>query len=119
MISFFINVLLLVRTLWHGLRRDPEFRALGLLLVLTLTVAAAFYWEVEQWSLLDSFYFCVMTISTIGYGDFAPTTAGSKIFTMGFAILGIGLFASFVAKLVALRLDHHTKAKQKLHLHMK
>lgn len=67
---------------------------------------------VERWPLLDSLYFCVMTISTIGYGDLAPTTAVSKIFTMAYAILGIGLFASFVGKLVALRMAHHKKRKE-------
>ena len=115
MISFFLNALLLLRTFWHGLRHDPEFRTLGLLLVITLTAGTAFYWQAEKWSLIDSLYFCVMTIATIGYGDFVPTTDVSKVFTIGYAILGIGLFASFVAKLVALRLDLHIQARQTRH----
>ena len=44
-------------------------------------------------------YFCVMTISTIGYGDFAPTTTLSKLFTIGIALSGTGLFVLIVTKL--------------------
>lgn len=111
MISFFIQVTLLARSVWHGLRQDKEFRALAVLLVLLLMSGTVFYHYAERWSLLDCLYFCVMTISTVGYGDLVPTGDFSKTFT----ILGIGLFASFVAKLVALRLDLHSKTKQKIH----
>jgi hypothetical protein len=115
MISFFTHLLLLLRTLVYGFREDPEFRAMAVLLAALLAGGTLFYRQVEHWSILDSLYFCVMTISTIGYGDFAPTRELSKLFSIGYAILGIGLFASFVGKLVMLRMQHHAKAKQKHH----
>lgn len=40
-----------------------------------------------------------MTIATIGYGDFAPTTALSKIFTIVMALSDIGVFVGIVTKL--------------------
>ena len=113
MISFFIQVALLLRTFWHGLRHDAEFRTLGILLAIALIGGAIFYSQLEGWTLLDSLYFCVMTLSTIGFGDLAPTSEISKAFTIFFALLGIGLFASFVAKLVALRLDAHARIREK------
>lgn len=45
----------------------------------------------ENWSWIDSFYFTCVTITTIGYGDFAPTKTGTKILTVIIAFLGIGL----------------------------
>ena len=112
MISFFVHVLLLLKTLVYGLRNDAELRAMAVLLVALMAGGTIFYRQMEHWSILDSLYFCVMTISTIGYGDFAPTTEMSKVFTIGYAILGIGLFASFVGKLVVLRMQNHAKGKQ-------
>jgi hypothetical protein len=112
MISFFLQVALLLRTFWHGLRLDAEFRTLGILMAITLIGGTIFYWQLEGWTLLDSLYFCVMTLSTIGFGDLTPTREVSKAFTILFAVFGIGLFASFVAKLVALRLDWHAKHHQ-------
>ena len=113
MFALLLNLVMLVQTLWQGLRKDAEFRALAVLLGVLLAGGTAFYSQVEHWSALDALYFCVMTIATVGYGDLTPTTALSKGFTIGFVILGIGVFASFVAKLVALRMDLHAKAMAK------
>ena len=54
----------------------------------------------EGWSVVDALYFCFMTTSTIGYGDLVPTTATSKIFTIVYSILSIGVFVAAMAKLV-------------------
>lgn len=112
MLSFFFQIALLWRTMVRGLRQDAEFRALSILLALALIGGTLFYWTVQHWTVLDSLYFCVMTIATIGYGDLAPTGPVSKVFTIAYAILGIGLFASFVGKLVALRMEHHKQQKE-------
>ena len=115
MLSFFVNLLHLWRTVARGFREDAEFRSIMILLLFLLAGGTLFYWQNQQWGVLDALYFCVMTISTVGYGDLTPTTPLSKIFTMIYAILGIGLFASFVGKLVALRInyraEHHEKRR--------
>jgi len=101
-IALLLNLMLLFRTLWRGIREDPEFRALVVVMGVILGGGTLFYWWAEGWSLVDSLYFCVITMATIGYGDLAPTSPLSKFFTICFVILGIGLFAAFVGKVVAL-----------------
>lgn len=67
------------------------------------TGAAFFYNSVEGWGLLDAFYFSVITISTIGYGDLAPQTALGKLFTIEYVLIGLGLFvasASAIAEII-------------------
>ena len=49
------------------------------------------YSQVENWRYLDSIYFTVVTLTTIGYGDFAPQTDIGKVFTIFFSLAGIGL----------------------------
>jgi len=47
----------------------PVFILLGIIAVGTLS-----YHSMEKWRYLDSAYFTVATITTIGYGDFTPQT---------------------------------------------
>jgi hypothetical protein len=80
--------------------RDPRLTpivgaAMGVILLGTL-----FYWRQEGWSLLDAFYFSVITLATVGYGDFAPRTALGKLFTTGYVLVGVGLLGSFLSLLV-------------------
>jgi voltage-gated potassium channel len=83
----------------RALRRcltDPQFRNLFALVILTLTAGTIFYWRVEGWSLLDSFYFSSITLTTVGYGDLAPSTASGKLFTVFYIFAGIGIIVGFV-----------------------
>jgi voltage-gated potassium channel len=75
--------------------RDPEFRGLfGL--VVTLASGTLFYWQVERWSILDSLYFGAITLTTVGYGDLAPSTSAGKVFAMLYIFVGIGIILGFV-----------------------
>jgi len=47
--------------------------------------------EEDKWSMTQSLYYCVVTISTVGYGDLTPTTALGKWFAIFYMLLGIGL----------------------------
>jgi hypothetical protein len=42
---------------------------------LYLTLGAVLFSIWEKWSFLDSFYFCFITLTTIGFGDFVPGIA--------------------------------------------
>ncbi|HEX3724114.1 MAG TPA: potassium channel family protein [Nitrolancea sp.] len=75
---------------------DPEFRAIALLFVALLASGTIFYSSVEGWSLFNSLYFSVMTLSTVGYGDYSPKTVLGKAFTMVYVLLGISILLGFV-----------------------
>jgi hypothetical protein len=98
MISFFLTLVNFVRGIINGLK-DPEFRGLFFTLLITLIVGTLFYRRAEGWSLFDSLYFSVITLSTVGYGDLAPTKIGSKIFTIMYIFMGIGILLGFVEKM--------------------
>lgn len=114
MISFMLAVLELFRTFWRGLK-DPEFRALLFLVVVLLVAGTVFYSWKEGWSLLDSAFFSLITLTTVGYGDMVPTTPFSKIVTMVYLVAGISILVGFLNKVggtvVKRHHDKHTSGK--------
>ncbi|MFA4996346.1 MAG: potassium channel family protein [Patescibacteria group bacterium] len=48
-----------------------------------------FYRYSEGWSIVNSLYFTVMTLTTVGYGDFVPSHDVSKIVTVVYGIISI------------------------------
>ena len=59
--------------------------------LILILVGTLYFNNKEGWSMVDAFYFTVMTLTTIGYGDLVPTTNETKIFTSVFAIIGVGV----------------------------
>lgn len=93
--ALFIFLLRLIRGIRDGLK-EPQFRGLFWSVVIILLTGTWFYHAVEGWSWLDAFYFSVITLTTVGYGDFSPQTAVGKIFTVVYIILGLSILSSFI-----------------------
>jgi hypothetical protein len=72
--------------------------ALGALLTGTIV-----YRVLEDWGWVDSFYFSVITLTTVGYGDFSPTTPASKLFTVVYIFGGISLIGAYLNEVMKRR----------------
>jgi len=83
--------------LFRALFQQPESRALLFMAVSVIGLGTLFYHNVEGWRWLDALYFCVVTLVTIGYGDFTPKTDGGKLFTIVYIIIGLGILSGFIA----------------------
>ena len=82
------------------LAKDKEFRNLTLFVIFILVIGTIFYHEMEDWGWIDSIYFCVTTLTTVGYGDLAPKTDAGRIFTIIYLLTGIGILFGYI-KVVA------------------
>jgi voltage-gated potassium channel len=90
------------------MKNDTEQPILGavrprnilLVILAVIGIGTVFYHRVEGFSFLDSVYFCVITLATVGYGDLTPKTDAGKIFTMFYVLIGVGIIASSVSYLL-------------------
>jgi hypothetical protein len=82
--------------------RHPELRALLVLYVVLLAMGTVFYARFEGWTILDSLYFCVVTLATVGFGDLAPRTPMGRGFTIVYVMIGTGVFVGIAAEFAVL-----------------
>ncbi|WP_406657632.1 potassium channel family protein [Methanolobus sp. ZRKC2] len=77
------------KLLFLDLMFDPEARRVLLYALVSIVLGALLYSWLEGWSFLDSTYFVVITLTTIGYGDLSPTQPITKMLTIFFGINGV------------------------------
>ncbi|KAK3831350.1 MAG: hypothetical protein JOS17DRAFT_141486 [Linnemannia elongata] len=92
------------------LHRTPQFRLQGsgvthkqrmliaqaMAFCFYLAIGALIFIWIEDWTFLEALFFVMITITTIGFGDTVPKTAGGRIFVVFYAAGGIVLFAMAV-----------------------
>ncbi len=76
--------------------RDHTFKLLGLAVALMLVTGTIVYHYLEDWSWVDSFYFSAIAVTTVGFGDIAPSKDASKLFTVGYVFFGIAVITTYV-----------------------
>lgn len=97
---------------------DAKVRGLLAFTLTLIAIASTFYVWIEGWSIVDSVYFSVITIATVGYGDLAPKTVPGKLFTIGYVLLGLGIFvatATSVADAILESRRRHEQDKGRTH----
>ncbi|MDQ3075994.1 MAG: potassium channel family protein [bacterium] len=59
----------------------------------------------EGWHFAESFYFSVVTLMTVGYGDLHPTTDFSRIVTAVYVLIGVGITLSSITVIATDRIN--------------
>eukprot|EP00816_Leptocylindrus_hargravesii_P012000 CAMPEP_0196823176 /NCGR_PEP_ID=MMETSP1362-20130617/86454_1 /TAXON_ID=163516 /ORGANISM="Leptocylindrus danicus, Strain CCMP1856" /LENGTH=427 /DNA_ID=CAMNT_0042202967 /DNA_START=71 /DNA_END=1354 /DNA_ORIENTATION=+ len=92
---------LLEENVWHGLVTIAIYMGVGVL---------AYSYIFENWSVVDSLYFSMVTFTTVGYGDISPETQWGRLFTSVYAVSGIAIIGTVVGKIGEYVADTQLKA---------
>ncbi len=81
-----------------------KFGLLTLITTLLLVILSGtiFFHFVEGWSWIDSYFFTVVTLSTVGYGHLVPASVLGKIGATFFIFTGLGVFALAIQQFASL-----------------
>ena len=98
--------------LFIDLLYDRTARSIWVYTVAVVLLGAVIYHQLEGWDWLDSIYFVVITITTIGYGDLVPTKDITKLITIFYSLNGVILLLTMFDVVRRLRqwgdVTHHT-----------
>jgi voltage-gated potassium channel Kch len=74
-----------------GHRIDTKIAAAVIAIASMLVIGTVAFHLLEKWTWVQSFYFSVITLTTVGYGDIYPTTDLSRIFTALYILSGVAI----------------------------
>lgn len=74
------------------------YKLLASATLLVIGAGTVVYHLVEKFPWVDAYYFSVVTLATVGYGDYVPHTTFGKIFTTVYIFLGIGILTAFISQ---------------------
>lgn len=76
--------------------KEPAGRGLILGFLVIVGTGTIFYHFIEGWSYVESLYFTVVMLTTVGFGDLHPTTEFSRGFTVIFILVGVSFILGFL-----------------------
>jgi len=68
-----------------------RIRIVMMAVLLAILLGTVVFHLLEGWSILDSLYVTVQTVTTVGFGDLTPRTTLGRIFATFFMMLGVGV----------------------------
>lgn len=87
-------------------RFDVRLRYYVFAFLFVLVAGSIGFAKIEDKPILDAFYFTIVTMATVGYGDVTPATQGGKLFTMLLIVTGVGTFLGVFVNAVESALTH-------------
>ena len=93
--------------------RDPETKALPVVAGALVLTGTLFYWRFEDWTIIEALYFCVVTLTTVGYGDLSPTTDGTRIFTIVYILTGFGVLVALLTSVAQQYLSSEGRGRRR------
>lgn len=105
----------------------PNFRKVAIFLFAYLGIGAVCFYLVRHQikgkktdGLLDAVYLCIVTMTTVGYGDLVPSSAVSKLLACAFVFTGMALGALILSKAADYLVEKQEILLVKaLHMHQK
>lgn len=95
--------------IWRFLQRENLHRLLYIIGILTAFGTVSITLLEPEISLLNGFWWTIVTLTTVGYGDISPITLGGRIIAIIMMFFGIGLLGLFSATIASVLVDKKIK----------
>ena len=104
-----LRVIALFNRLYHDANRFVKKTNLdiimGAIFIIVVIFTALMYILGPTYNLFDDFYFVVVTLATVGYGDVVPKTFNEKVITIILIVIGVFVFSTITAAISSFLTD--------------
>lgn len=91
------------------LRQEKVFPLLLVILIIIMASAVLISWFEPDLSFVSAIWWSIVTLTTVGYGDISPVTAGGRAVAVVIMFFGIGVLGMLSASLAALLISKKMK----------
>jgi voltage-gated potassium channel len=88
---------------------SSNFYWIILAIILYIGIGIGIFHEIMGWSRFDSFYFVIITVSTVGYGDYIPKSENQRVFTAFYILIGVAIVGSLLGTITTFVSDHQDR----------
>lgn len=67
------------------------------ILVTLISSGTLIFHHLEDWTWIESFYFTIVTITTVGYGDIAPSNDITRLVVSFYILIGVAIGAGIIS----------------------
>lgn len=115
LLAYFALVLVLLLLAWKQFDRSSVaastlFAITAIVMLLLYATFGSYYLGAEFrpriGDLITAFYYAIVTMGTVGYGDIVPVTSEARLFTISIIVLGVAVFATSLTAVIAPLVGH-------------
>ena len=96
------------------LRRENLHRVAILVLAMIVLASVLFWYFEAKLGFPDAMWWTIVTLTTVGYGDISPTTAGGRIVGVILMVFGIGFLGVLTATFASIFIENKLMENIKL-----
>jgi potassium channel subfamily K len=85
--------------------------------ILLVSTAALVLGIREGWTLVSTIYFCIMSATTTGFGDYSPTTQIDKVYCIFFLPLAVAVFGEVLGRIAGVYIQRKVHRAEIKFLH--
>ena len=101
-----------LRIFWEFVNRENLLRLMGVIVVFIIVGALGLTYFEDNRGFVDALWWAIVTLTTVGFGDIAPTSLGGRAIGVVLMFFGIGALGMFTATIAGVFVEKRLRKER-------